>query len=206
MRLKIGSEKEPVAQTSGYYTAGDGGGNRFYWDGTSSALDNSGTIIKPTFVSGAGRWLAVDNKKATIAQFGAIANSYSSSDIGVIITTMNNAGIKEIIINNGDFRLTTTANISNTCKVVGNPNSKIIIDWGTLGAAGKGFYVTADNTFIESVYFDVLAIPTARNNDGSAAAIVVNADNCMIENCRALTQPTFVYSYKIGRASCRERV
>ena len=178
----------------GYDTISDGGFIQMYWSASSTAEHNKGTVRQPTAITGAGRWLAVDNKKATIVQFGAIANS--SSDIGVIITTMNNAGIKEIIINNGDFRLTTTANISNTCKVVGNPNSKIIIDWETLGAAGKGFYVTADNTFIESVYFDVLAIPTARNNDGSAAAIVVNADNCMIENCRALTQPTFVYSYK----------
>jgi hypothetical protein len=71
LRLKIGSEKEPVAQTSGYYAAGDGGGNRFYWDGTSGATDNGGTIIKPTFVSGAGRWLAVNPNNINVRQFGA---------------------------------------------------------------------------------------------------------------------------------------
>ena len=71
LKLKIGSDKEPVAQTSGYYTAGDGGGNSFYWDGTSSEDDNGGTIIKPTFVSGAGRWLAIESKKANVLQFGA---------------------------------------------------------------------------------------------------------------------------------------
>ena len=71
LRLKLGSAKEPVAQTSGYYAAGDGGGNRFYWDGTSSATDNGGTVIKPTFVSGAGRWLAVDSNNINVKQFGA---------------------------------------------------------------------------------------------------------------------------------------
>ena len=71
LRLKIGSEKEPTAQTSGYYAAGDGGGNRFYWDGTSGATDNGGTIIKPTFVSGTGRWLAVDTSYITPEMFGA---------------------------------------------------------------------------------------------------------------------------------------
>ena len=74
LRLKIGSEKEPVAQTSGYYNAGDGGGNRFYWDGTSAATDNGGTIIKPTFVSGAGRRLAIDLSCIYPEQFGAKAN------------------------------------------------------------------------------------------------------------------------------------
>ena len=49
LRLKIGSEKEPTAQTSGYYAAGDGGGNRFYWDGTSGATDNGGTNHQTDF-------------------------------------------------------------------------------------------------------------------------------------------------------------
>ena len=59
LRLKIGSEKSQWRKTSGYYAAGDGGGNSFYWDGTSSGDENYGTIIKPTFIVGAGRWLAV---------------------------------------------------------------------------------------------------------------------------------------------------
>lgn len=78
LRLKIGSEKEPVAQTSGYYSAGDGGGNSFYWDGTSSALDNGGTIIKPTFIVGAGRWIAVNQRFITLLQFGLKKNDITA--------------------------------------------------------------------------------------------------------------------------------
>ena len=74
LRLKIGSEKEPTAQTSGYYVAGDGGGNSFYWDGASGATDNGGSIIKPTFVVGAGRWIAIDLNNLNPKQFGAKAN------------------------------------------------------------------------------------------------------------------------------------
>lgn len=79
--LKIGSEKEPVAQTSGYYVAGDGGGNSFYWDSSSSAVDNGCTVIKPTLVSGAGRWLAINNK-ASLKQLGVAGNYqyYAVSD------------------------------------------------------------------------------------------------------------------------------
>lgn len=38
-------------------TPGDGYGGLFYWDASSSATDDSLTIIKPTGVSGAGRYL-----------------------------------------------------------------------------------------------------------------------------------------------------
>ena len=194
LRLKSGTTLSNSAKTLGYYSVGDGGANSFYWDSSSSATDNNGIVIKPTAVSGAGRWLAADPKTASIFQFGAVSGS--SSDIGAIITAMNTAGVRKIIINDGDFRLTTSALITNKCEIVGMTNCKIILDWTSLGAAGKGFYVTADNTYIHDVYFDVLATPTARNNDGSAAAIVVNADGCTVERCRGVTQPTLVYSYK----------
>jgi len=109
LRLKIGSAKEPVAQTSGYYAAGDGGGNRFYWDGTSGATDNGGTIIKPTFVSGAGRWLALDNKRVSLNQFGAAAGIDSTNAIiacfeyanslvrSGLVSTVKNAGCTVVI-------------------------------------------------------------------------------------------------------------
>lgn len=59
------------ADVLGYYAIGDGGGNSFYWDSTSTATENNGTIIKPTNVSGAGRWLAVNKSVVELTQFGA---------------------------------------------------------------------------------------------------------------------------------------
>ena len=73
LRLRSGTTIANAAKTLGYYSAGDGGGNSFYWDSTSTATDNGATIIKPTSVSGAGRWLAVD-KTASLLQRGAIGN------------------------------------------------------------------------------------------------------------------------------------
>ena len=71
LRLRSGTTTANAAKTLGYYSAGDGGANAFYWDGTSVATDNGGTIIKPTSVSGAGRWLAVDAYTINVRQFGA---------------------------------------------------------------------------------------------------------------------------------------
>jgi len=79
LRLRSGTTIANAAKTLGYYAAGDGGGNSFYWDGTSTATDNGGTVIKPTAVSGAGRWLAVNPYFVTFAQFGGKKNDISAA-------------------------------------------------------------------------------------------------------------------------------
>jgi len=71
LRLRSGTTIANAAKTLGYYEEGDGGDNSFYWDGTSTATDNAGTVIKPTAVSGAGRWLAVNPNNINVLQFGA---------------------------------------------------------------------------------------------------------------------------------------
>ena len=73
LRLRSGTAIANAAKTLGYYSAGDGGGNSFYWDSTSTATDNGATVIKPTSVSGAGRWLAINNT-ASLKQRGVIGN------------------------------------------------------------------------------------------------------------------------------------
>ena len=103
LRLKIGSEKEPTAQTSGYYAAGDGGGNRFYWDGTSSATDNGGTIIKPTFVSGAGRWLAIDTSYINVKQFGAVGAGVDAPAVSAAIAAAFASGGNTVFFPDGIY-------------------------------------------------------------------------------------------------------
>lgn len=83
LRLLIGtSANSNAVVTLGYYVAGDGGGNTFYWDALSGATDNGGAIIKPTAIVGAGRWIALDSKNVTVKQFGAkgVGNSFDDSD------------------------------------------------------------------------------------------------------------------------------
>ena len=76
-----GFQNGEFVNTTGYYSSGDGGGNSFYWDSTSTATHNGATVIKPTSVSGAGRWLAINNT-ASLLQRGAIGNYqyYAVSD------------------------------------------------------------------------------------------------------------------------------
>jgi hypothetical protein len=57
LRLRSGTTIANAAKTLGY-SVGDGGSNLFVWSSASTAADNSINVIKPTAVSGAGRWLS----------------------------------------------------------------------------------------------------------------------------------------------------
>ena len=83
LRLRSGTTIANAAKTLGYYSAGDGGGNSFYWDSTSTATDNGGTVIKPTAVSGAGRWLATDASYINVKQFGAVGDGVADDTTAI---------------------------------------------------------------------------------------------------------------------------
>lgn len=97
LRLRSGTTIANAAKTLGYYSAGDGGGNSFYWDSTSTATDNGGTVIKPTAVSGAGRWLAVDTSVVKFEQFGAYANG-STNDYTAMQAALSAASTGSTIV------------------------------------------------------------------------------------------------------------
>jgi len=106
LRLRSGTTTANAAKTLGYYSAGDGGANSFYWDGTSTATDNSGTVIKPTSVSGAGRWLATNPELTTLLQWGAFADGTITDDsakINAYLTYMALNGWKATGV--GDYRI-----------------------------------------------------------------------------------------------------
>ncbi len=72
MRASSGHLTSTRAVMSGYHADGDGGGGAFYWDATSTATDDGGTVVKPASVGGAGRWLRLfDGGKHNAKWFGA---------------------------------------------------------------------------------------------------------------------------------------
>lgn len=68
---KKNSNDKTAVHLSGYYNAGDGGGGAFYWDDTATISEDNGMVIKPTSVSGAGRWKRVtDANYVNVLWFG----------------------------------------------------------------------------------------------------------------------------------------
>jgi len=106
LRLRSGTTIANAAKTLGYYSAGDGGGNSFYWDGTSTATDNAGTVIKPTSVSGAGRWLAVNYVEVNPLQFGCYGDG--SRDDTVAMKAMLSCGASIFDFLDKTYKIATT--------------------------------------------------------------------------------------------------
>ena len=185
LRLKIGSEKEPVAQTSGYYNAGDGGGNSFYWDGTSSAVDNGGTIIKPTFVSGAGRWLAVNHNNLNALQFGVLADGLT--DCSTQLRNLFAAAADGAIVNFNNGTVLINKAPSNTyCVLI---NSKITINGNGVLFKCNENGVSTVFSISKKVYFNN-AIVDADNRSNTCITNIAGSDYSSFLNveCKNTTQ------------------
>jgi len=108
--LRSGTAIANAAKTLGYYYAGDGGGNSFYWDGTSTATHNGATVIKPTAVSGAGRWLAVNSVEVNPLQFGCYGDG--SRDDTVAMKSMLSCGASIFDFLDKTYKIATTNDAS----------------------------------------------------------------------------------------------
>lgn len=63
-----GGAANDLAHVLGYYSAGDGGGGLFYWDATSTATQNGGTIVGSNV---SGRWRRLYSGALNVKWFGA---------------------------------------------------------------------------------------------------------------------------------------
>ena len=132
LRLRSGTTQANAAKTLGYYAAGDGGGNSFYWSSTSTATDNGGTVIKPTSVSGAGRWLAVNTSSVSLKQCGAKGDGITIDDAAWdVFCNLSSDGV----IESGSYKITQHVTIGSgvlkTIRGVGNPTLIITLPINT---------------------------------------------------------------------------
>jgi hypothetical protein len=70
--LYSGTPRYTRVAMSGYYAKGDGKAfKNYYWDGTSTATHNGGTVVQPITSPATGRWLAVvEGNKYRTSNFG----------------------------------------------------------------------------------------------------------------------------------------
>lgn len=79
LRLRSGINNS-TAHVLGYYAPDDKGGGNFYYDTSSIATDDGGLVIKPTAVSGAGRWLRIySGRRFNFKWWGAISDDVTDN-------------------------------------------------------------------------------------------------------------------------------
>lgn len=149
----------------GYYTPGDGGGGQFYWDATSTATDNNGTIIKVTAIT-TGRWIRLrDAGIVHIDWFGFLNDgSDESTLLNQVLNYFDN--VTFIFPEGKSYKYGTQILVSDKEKLILEFNGSSFHDLGKL-------VTTTTGDKIGNVGFELRNIDdlTIRNLDLYAAAI-----------------------------------
>lgn len=142
-----GFQNGEFVNTTGYYSSGDGGGNSFYWDGASTATDNGGTVIKPTSVSGAGRWIST-SYLVNFEMFGAILDGTNDNSTAFAAAINASAG-REIEIKTGKIcKINTAQSFSVGLRLCGGGTILINVPTGQTAIAVSGS-VRLDNIILD---------------------------------------------------------
>jgi hypothetical protein len=73
----------------GYHAPLDMGGGVYGWDPASRAVDNGGTVIRPSGNPAQGRWRLKSAGSVHVAQFGALSSASASTNRAAIQAAMN---------------------------------------------------------------------------------------------------------------------
>lgn len=159
---------------SGYYTINDGGGGQFYWNPTSTATDNNGTIIAVSGVS-TGRWIRIVQSDINIRWFGAKGDDTNDDTVPINDTILYAYSVKShVTIPVGVYKTTGTINLKSGVSVKGADGRPIpastastIINYNGTGVAIQAYsnntpYLNSfDGVSLSGFYLkDVLATGT----------------------------------------------
>jgi hypothetical protein len=165
LKALVGGSYQAV-NVLGYYSAGDGGGGIFYWDGTSAATADNGTIIAPN--TGTGRWLRFlpEVKKYTPKWFGARGDGTDDK------TFVQNAIDTIYALGGGTLWFDTTYTVGGAK----HSNTYSIIDLKSgVNFAGPGGLKLANNTNVaNSVFTGSVSGTTLTVTAVSSGSIVAN--------------------------------
>ena len=106
LRSKSGKREGQVAYVQGYYDRGDVGDiPLYYWDSSSVLTDNGGSVIKPTAVTGSGRWVWGDVSEVNVKWFGAKGDGVTDDTLIIqsVIDYVSNDGGGEIYFSTGTY-------------------------------------------------------------------------------------------------------
>lgn len=120
----LGEAAFSTVETLGYYAAGDAGGSLYYWDATSTAADNGGSIIAPLVSDGTGRWLLAGDGRINALQWGIRGGGATDNYAAIMQTAAVVAAA-----GGGDIRFPPGVYLCNTGLVLPNRVSLISDDF-----------------------------------------------------------------------------
>lgn len=116
---------KPFINLLGYYAPNDLGGGRFYFDDTCTHADDTIYYVKPTSVSGAGRWVRIINNQAIMPEMAGAKGDGSTDDIGAFRRIVNwfklnpNKGVTDLLLNPKTYYMSDSLSIDVSIRIRG---------------------------------------------------------------------------------------
>ena len=193
-----------VTDISGHTTEGDGGGGNFYWDSTSTATDDNGTIVKLADTT-TGRFIRVDQTRITVEMFGATGDGSTDDRTAILaaITFIEGQGGGTVYLSAASYNIGTTGIVIDSQSVTlegegmggqtAGKNGSRIIYTGT----GAAIQLTADGTNAWGTNLRNLHI------DGSGTGYiglkVGNDDGTVNVSWWGMIENVYITGFEIGR-------
>lgn len=126
LRLLADPGATRYVEVLGYTTKGDGGGGPFYWDDTSTATSNPGTVILPTGQAEgtAGRWLRLNSVGEIVEFSGAGPHALTLAHHGKTVRVTHTSACTLVAPETS----TETIELPFTCGIVQGGAGQLTID------------------------------------------------------------------------------
>ncbi len=189
-----------TCEVLGYYTPGDRGGGLFVWSSASTLPDDGGYIIKPTAISGAGRWIRnISGERPNVKMWGAKGdnNTNDTTAITLALSAMKYGWATELVFTTGSYLINQTLQVPSNIKITGEgpanntsigmiqfSNQDIITTVSPTTAAPFNYIPTDSGFIIENLtlYFQNYNNPIVANTSNTALTIHNPSDGAIIRN------------------------
>lgn len=109
-------------EVGGWESPGDGGGGLFYWDGTSTATVNYGTVFSPNSAPVSGRWLRIFSGPVNAKWFDVRGDGFTTDDSNIAraaayVQSLSNGGTLFFPSSNGTYSISINPNFGNKVTV-----------------------------------------------------------------------------------------
>lgn len=171
LKLKTGVYNGQLANVLGYYTYADGGEGNFYWNATSTATDNGGTVIQVTGVS-TGRWLRIFSNTISVKSFGAKGNDttfVNTNSIKKAIEVISLKGGGNVVVEPGSYIIDGSIIIPSNVNLIGHTKWNLGNSFNYLGSGDSPAYNQTkiklkNNSNVDVIIFDSLCVNSSVKN------------------------------------------
>ena len=208
--LKAFDGPEDSLIVQGYYATGDNGGGEFYWDATSTATANDGTIIQATGVT-TGRWIRIYDGDLNTSWFGAKGDGVAD-DTAAIQATIDvlSTGGGQVFIPEGTYLVTSTILIDqNRIHIYGSGMGSTRIDFEPTAADTCFLFENDDDAVLYQGSLKHMSFSSSDTTYKKTILEIIDCSGYIFENLGTVYPHVYgagsIFAHFKGRELCSNR-